>query len=359
MSKWGKWLGKLAQALGVLWGVATLIFFLFNVLTGDPARMMMDQREDPEVLAAIRAKYGLDQSVLTQYGYYLNDLSPISWHSDEPSAYTHFENHGYHGVSLFPMAKGELVLKWPYLRESFQQQGRAVSTIISDTLPNTAVLAVASILIAIVLGIWIGVISALKVNSWFDRFWTVVGTLGMSVPSFFSAILIAWLFGFVLSEYTGLSMTGSLYGVDDYGTGRYIQWQNLILPALTLGIRPLGVIIQLTRSSVLETLNQDYIRTAKAKGLTMGQIVRKHVLRNSMNPVVTAISGWFASMLAGAVFVEYIFGWNGLGKQIVDALNQKDLPVVMGAVLTIAGIFVVINVLVDGIYRWLDPRIRD
>lgn len=351
-------LRKIGQAIGVLFGVATLIFILFNVLSGDPARMMMDQREDEEVLAAIRAKYGLDQSLPTQYFYYLNDLSPLSWHSDEAQSYTHFENHNYSGFEFVGIGEGHLALKWPYLRESMQQQGRGVRDVIGETLPNTAVLAVTSILIAVLFGILIGVISALYKDGWFDRFWTVVGTLGMSLPSFFSAILIAWLFGFIWSSWTGLSMTGSLYEVDDYGTGRYLALDNLILPALTLGIRPLGVIIQLTRSSVLETLNQDYIRTARAKGLNTIQVVRRHVLRNSLNPVVTAVSGWFASMLAGAVFVEYIFGWNGLGKQIVDALNQKDLPVVMGAVLTISALFVIINILVDFVYGWLDPRVR-
>lgn len=358
-----RWIGvllsKAGQAVSVLFGVATLIFILFNVLAGDPARMMMDQREDEAVLQAIRAKYGLDQPLFVQYGYYLNDLSPVSWHSSDEGSYTHWENHAYEGRLLFRAFSGDMAFKFPYLRESFQQQGRKVTSVIRETLPNTAVLALASISLAVLVGVVIGVLSALWRDSWFDRLWTVVGTLGMSVPSFFSAILIAWIFGFVLSEYTGLNMTGSLYEIDDYGTGRYLSLKNLILPALTLGIRPLGVIIQLTRGSVLEVLGQDYVRTARAKGLSTYEIVRRHVLRNSLNPVVTAVSGWFASMLAGAVFVEFIFGWNGLGKQIVDALNQKDLPVVMGAVLTIAALFVVINILVDAAYRWLDPRIRN
>ena len=129
------------------------------------------------------------------------------------------------------------------------------------------------------------------------------------------------------------------------------------MPAVVLGIRPLAVVVQLMRNSLLETLNQDYIRTAKAKGLSMSAIIRKHALKNSLNPVVTAVSGWFASMLAGAVFVEYIFGWNGLGKEIVDALNYQDLPVIMGAVLTIATTFILINILVDLIYAYLDPRV--
>ena len=136
------------------------------------------------------------------------------------------------------------------------------------------------------------------------------------------------------------------------------QWKNLILPALVLGIRPLAVVIQLMRNSLLEVLNQDYIRTARAKGLNQFQVVKNHALRNSLNPVITAISGWFASMLAGAVFVEYIFGWNGLGKEIVTALNTLDLPVIMGAVLVIAMVFITVNILVDLIYGWLDPRVK-
>ena len=183
-------------------------------------------------------------------------------------------------------------------------------------------------------------------------------TLGMSVPSFFSAILCAWFFGFVLHEYTNLEMTGSLYELDDYGENVTIKWKNLILPALVLGIRPLAVVIQLMRNSLLEVFNQDYIRTARAKGLSEFQIIKKHAIKNALNPVVTAISGWFASMLAGAVFVEYIFGWNGLGKEIVNALNTLDLPVIMGSVLIIAVLFIIINIFVDVIYGWLDPKVK-
>ena len=233
-----------------------------------------------------------------------------------------------------------------------------MSEVISETLPNTAILAVFAIFIAIVLGIIFGVLSAVFKDSVFDRIIAVISTLGMSVPSFFSAILFAWLFGFVLHEFTGLEMTGSLYVVDDFGEGSYVQWKNLILPAIVLGIRPLAVVIQLMRNSLLEVLSMEYVRTAKAKGLTMYQVIKKHALKNSLNPVITAISGWFASMLAGAVFVEYIFNWNGLGKEIVNSLNTLDLPVIMGSVLVIATLFIIINILVDVIYSWLDPRIR-
>jgi len=153
-------------------------------------------------------------------------------------------------------------------------------------------------------------------------------------------------------------MTGNLYELDDFGEKIELKLKNLILPAVVLGIRPLAVVIQLMRNSLLEVFNQDYIRTAKAKGLSEFQIIKNHAIKNAMNPVVTAISGWFASMLAGAVFVEYIFNWNGLGKEIVDALNNLDLPVIMGSVIIIATMFVMINILVDLIYGWLDPKIR-
>jgi peptide/nickel transport system permease protein len=209
------------------------------------------------------------------------------------------------------------------------------------------------------LGIILGIVSVLFKDGWIDKLIQLVSTFGMSVPSFFSAILFAWLFGFVLHEYTGLNMTGSLYEVDDFGEGSYIQWKNLILPALVLGIRPLAVVSQLMRNSLLEVLNQDYIRTAKAKGLSLYQVIKRHALKNALNPVITAISGWFASMLAGAVFVEYIFGWNGLGKEIVEALNTLDLPIIMGAVIVIASLFILINIFVDLIYGWLDPKISN
>src|SRR5690606_11037079 len=141
--------------------------------------------------------------------------------------------------------------------------------------------------------------SALVKDSWWDRALLVITSIGTSTPSFFSAIIIGFIFAFLLHNLTGLSMTGSLYEIDDWGSGKNLQLKNLILPAFTLGIRPLAVITQLTRNSLLETLNQDYIRTAYAKGLKSSQVIRKHALKNSLNPVITATSGWFASMLAG------------------------------------------------------------
>ncbi|WP_223033601.1 ABC transporter permease [Hanstruepera marina] len=351
-------LNKLFYAFLTLFGVVTVIFLLFNVLPGDPAKMMLGQNQSAEQVEAVRKKYGFDKPKLTQYFYYLNDLSPVSFHSNQSEDYTFLRKNKYSAAKLFTIANTTVVLKWPYLRESFTKQGKPVSQVIGETLPNTFVLAVSAIIIAMLLGLVLGVISAIYKDTWLDKLIQILSTVGMSVPSFFSAILFAWFFGFVLHEYTNLEMTGSLYELDDYGESLHIQWKNLILPAVVLGIRPLAVVIQLMRNSLLEVYNQDYIRTARAKGLSEYQIIKNHAIKNAMNPVVTAISGWFASMLAGAVFVEYIFGWNGLGKEIVNALNTLDLPVIMGAVLIIAIIFIIINIFVDIIYAWLDPKVN-
>ncbi len=350
-------LQKLGYALLTLFGVITVIFFLFTILPGDPARMMLGQNETAEQLDVVKKKYGFDQPVSIQYVRYLNDLSPISFHSQSPEDYTFLSQGKYNAVQLFSIGNTTVVIKTPYLRESFQKNGKEVSEVIAETLPNTFILAVSAIVIAMLIGILLGIVSVLFKDGFIDKAIQLISTLGMSVPSFFSAIIFAWIFGFLLHEYTNLNMTGSLYEVDDFGNGKFIQWKNLILPAIVLGIRPLAVVSQLMRNSLLEVLNQDYIRTAKAKGLSFFQIIRKHALKNSLNPVVTAISGWFASMLAGAVFVEYIFGWNGLGKEIVNALNTLDLPVIMGAVIVIATLFIIINIFVDIIYGWLDPKI--
>jgi peptide/nickel transport system permease protein len=152
-------------------------------------------------------------------------------------------------------------------------------------------------------------------------------------------------------------MTGSLFDTDPFA-GRQMHLQNLILPAITLGIRPLAIITQLTRGSMLDVLDQDYIRTAYAKGLGKKIIIFKHALRNALNPVITAVTGWFAELLAGAFFVEYIFGWKGIGKVTVDALEKLDFPVVMGSVLVSAFFFVMVNLMADLLYAVVDPRVR-
>ena len=349
---------RLIYSVLTLFGVVTLIFFLFNVLPGDPAQMMLGQNQNSEQLINVKKKYGFDQPISTQYFYYINDLSPISFHSNNQENYTFLKEDKYSEIKLIKFDAFTVVSKFPYLRTSFTMQGKKVSEIIRNTLPNTIVLAISAITIAIIIGLFLGIISAIFKDSYIDKSIQLISVIGMSLPSFFSAILFAWFFGYILHEYTNLEMTGSLFELDDFGENYSIKLKNLILPAIVLGIRPLAVISQLMRNELLDVLNQDYIRTARAKGLSEYIVIKNHGIKNSLNPVVTAISGWFASLLAGAVFVEYIFGWNGLGKEIVNALNNLDLPVIMGSVLVIAFMFIIINILVDIIYAWLDPRVK-
>ena len=212
-------------------------------------------------------------------------------------------------------------------------------------------------LLALVLGIALGLMLAWQGDGPWARAVIGVSTLGMSAPSFFVAILMAWGLGVVWHDWTGLPASGGWRVLDPF-EGPQFAWKHLILPAFTLGIRPLSVVIQLTRNAAADVLEESYIRTARAKGISGWRLMRKHVLRNAMNPVLTAASGWFASMLAGAVFVEYVFGWNGMGLLMFRALESGDLPVVMGGVLVVSTTFVAVNLLVDVLYGWLDPRVR-
>lgn len=355
-----RYVGKrLLYGLLVLLGVVTLVFFLFNILPGDPARMMLGQRADQESIDIINRDLGRDKPVALQYLNYLNDLVPVSVHNNSDStSYFFLSADKYAPYStLLRLGSTSVVLKAPYLRRSYQSQ-RRVSEIIGSAFPQTALLAVVAMLFALIIGISLGVVSALHKDTWIDRVTLVLSTLGMSLPSFFAAILIAWLFAYVLADWTHLNMFGNLYTVDDYGCGEYIDLKNLILPALTLGIRPLATLTQLTKNSMLEALSQDYIRTARAKGLSHRRVVIKHALRNALNPVVTSASGWFAGLLAGAVFVEYVFDWKGMGVVIVDGLDKYDFPVVMGTILFICILLVLINILTDILYAVLDPRVR-
>lgn len=336
----------------VMFGITTILFLLFAILPGDAARMTQGQRTDVASLEAVRKEFGLDKPKHLQFAFYLNDLSPIAIHDNDT-----ISQKKYDYLKIVNLSDTKvLALKAPYLRRSYQSQ-KKVTDILFDTIPNTAILALVAMLFACIVGIFLGVMSALYRDTWVDKFALSFAILNVSMPSFFAGIIIAWLFAFVLGDYTGLNLSGSLYDYDPF-KGEVLNLSNLVLPALTLGLRPLSIIVQLTRSSMLDVLSKDYIRTAKAKGLSNKQIIWKHALKNALNPVVTAVSGWFASLMAGAFFVEYIFGWNGLGKVTVDALELSDLPVVMGAVLFIALIFVVINILVDVLYAVLDPRVR-
>jgi peptide/nickel transport system permease protein len=338
---------KIFYGVLVMIGVTTLVFFLFQGF-GDPSRLIIGQRADLATQENIRKELNLDKPKWKQFLLYLNDVSVVGFYTSEQ-----IETRQLKG--LFIGSNWHLAIKLPYLRRSYQSK-REVWDILMEALPGTILLASAAMLIATTLGILLGVIAAVHKDSWIDTSTVFSSILGISAPSFFMGIIIAYVFGFVLSRYTGLHMTGSLFDTDPF-QGRHLELKNLILPALTLGIRPLAIITQLTRGSMLEVLNQDYIRTAYAKGLSPRRVIWKHALRNSLNPVLTAITGWFAELLAGAFFVEYIFGWKGIGKVTVDALSKLDFPVVMGSVLVTSFFFIVINILADMLYGLIDPRV--
>jgi ABC-type dipeptide/oligopeptide/nickel transport system permease component len=442
--------------------VITVIFFLFHTKPGDPVRMLGGNNSNKEILDAIRKDLGLDLPLYKQYLLYLNDLSPISIHSTNEDSHLHWDTSKYNGVEMFSISEDRvLAFKFPHFRRSYRTKQK-VAEIIAESLPGTIVLALSAIIFATIIGVILGIFAALYKGSFFDSFSLVVAVLGMSGPSHFMAIIIAWIGGYLwyevtylpelpvyffsagliigiafnrfyqrmqvakglavpaffdesktglkaifmrtwnnfswkfliesglkgfglgvicwliglgvngLMDYeflpmintylefpgTGLETNGSLYEIDNLTGEEYLKISNLILPALTLGIRPLAIVLQLTRSSMLDVMSQDYIRTATAKGLSKYQVVVKHSLKNALNPVITAISGWFASLLAGAVFVENIFNWNGIGKKVFDSVVNDDFPVVVGSVLIIATMFVIINIMVDIIYGILDPRIR-
>lgn len=416
-------LKKTGYGLLVLLGVVTVVFFLFNLAPGDPVRNLVGENASEQTVQNMRRKLDLDLPIGKRFALYLNDLSPLSVHNPTVAeSRIYLDSSKYSFATLIPLsANRAVVMKWPYLKRSFLTD-KNVSEILGEVIPGTVVLAVVSILLALIIGLLIGIVAALNKDTAYDRALLFISALGMAGPSFFVAIIVAWIgavlwrdqisiptFPFIaIAAYlfvkwylkrrnasskllnrvsivvvaiwvlwmfipfpipmrmfahrlhlpgTGLNMTGSLYDVDVW-KGEYLNLQNMILPIVTLMIRPLSVIVQLTRSSLLDVMQQDFIRTARAKGLSEYQVIFKHALRNSLNPVITAVSGWFASLLAGAVFVEFVFGWKGLGQQMFTAIESQDLPVVMGGVIVIAAAFVIINILVDILYGWIDPRVR-
>lgn len=335
--------------ISVLAGLIVLIFILFQALPG-PEQILSSQRSDGETTKAIVKELGLDQPLYVQAIKYLNDVSPISLYDKDlvPK-----QLRGFH----IDFRNWEFWLKFPYLRQSFQTR-RLVSNMLGEAFIGTLLLAMSAMLIAILLGVPLGIWASLKRNSWIDHFIVWFSAIGISVPSFFSAMIFSWLFGYVYHHYTGLPMTGSFFEIDDFGEERHIRFTHLILPALSLGIRPLAVLVQLTRNTMVEIMEMDFIQTARAKGLNESVVILRHALPNALNPLVTSVGGWFSSLLAGSFFTEYIFQWKGLGKVTIEALQQSDLPLVMGAVLFTACVFFAIHSLTELLYVWIDPRLR-
>lgn len=299
---------KLLYVIPVVWGVVTAIFILMAVVPGDPARIMMGQRGDPTTLARIRADLGLDLPLYQQYTNYMGKL-----------------------------VRGDLGTSY--------RNNEPVTTAISARFNNTLRLAFWAMLLAAVVGISAGVISAAKQYSWFDYAAMVIAISGISAPVFWVGLLLLLVFAYGLGWIPGVGM----------GDG---SWRYLILPAITLGIRPAALIARLTRSCMLEVLNQDYIRTARAKGIKETLVVLKHALRNAMIPVVTVVGTQISELLSGAVLTESIFAWPGIGRLAVEALINRDFPLIRGTVIVMAMIFLVANLLVDISYGFIDPRVR-
>ncbi len=331
--------------------VTLIILSIIYLAPVDPAQLTFGQNADAAMIEQKQKEIGLDKPLTTQFRLYLNDISPISIHENSD-----YNSNKYQFFKLIHFGKQVLVAKTPHLRESFQS-GRKVSDMLAEAIPQTLILAATAMFFGILIGVVLGIIASLKQYSWFDNFAVIISTLGYSLPSYVTGIIIAIIFGYYLGPYTGLNIQGGLTDVDNFTGEKIFVWKNLILPAIALGIRPVALITQLTRSSMLDVLNEDYIRTARAKGLSFYAVIFKHALRNALNPVLTAASGWFASLLAGAFFVEKVFNFNGLGLLTINALVDYDLPVVLGSVLFAAFVFVIINILVDVFYAILDPRV--
>ncbi len=344
---------SLVKSIGIFLGVSLLVFLLFNLSGNDPVRNVLGENTNAEIIENTRKKWNLDLSLTEQYFLFLNGMSPISFHSsDESSRWAWQES--FQGTN-FEFGGWILGLKWPFLGKSYIND-QNVSEVLFSVLPATLLLATVSILLSLVIGVILGIVASKYENTIWDKILISISSLGMSAPSFFMAIVLAWLLAVQWGALTGLPLTGSLYDLDPW-TGRHIEWRNIVLPVITLMIRPLGVVVQLMRSSLLEIYQQDFIRTARAKGLSESRILWVHAVPNSMNAVLTAISGWFASLLAGALFVEFVFGWRGMGQVMFQAIEKGDLPILMGGVITIALIFMVIDILMNRLYKVLDPRL--
>ena len=341
-------LNKLLYAALLLLGVIVVVFALFQLL-GDPVQQIAGQSGDQKTIDNIRKSLHLDQPKYKQLLLLINDVSPFSIYDSSEIAEKEIRGFIIGNEKKF-------VIKLPYFGKSYQSK-KDVGTLLFKSLPATFILACTAMLLASFIGILLGVISAVYKGTKIDTISIIISNIGISAPSFFIAILISYFFGIVFHQYTHLDCIGSLYDINEVTGEKYIALHHLVLPAITLGIRPLSIIFQLTRASMLDVLSKDYIRTAYAKGLSKTKVIFHHALINALSPVLISITGWFAELLAGSFFVEYIFGWNGLGKITVDALGKLDYPVVIGAVLISAFMFDCIQFLSDYLIRKFNPMI--
>ncbi len=304
---------RVAATFAVLWGVSVGVFALMHLVPGDPVRLALGTRYDPETYAALRHEAGLDRPLISQYFHWLGDA-----------------------------IRGDLGI-------SFRSQD-PVAAVIGERLPATISLAVAAILVALLISVPLGLLSALHPRSVLDRAATVVSQFGISVPDFWLGILAILVFAGSLGWFPA---GGYVPLTDD--PARWLS--HLVLPALTVGVVSGAVLTRFVRASALEVLGEDHTRTARAKGLPERTILRRHVLRNAAVPVLTVAGIQLAYLLSGVVVVEIVFSWNGLGQLALQAVQARDYPVLQGAVLLFALVFLVVNLVVDLLYAALDPRI--
>ncbi len=311
---------RILLSIPVLIGVSLITFFLTQV-GGDPVRIMMGQHADKDVIAQIRHELHLDEPLWKQYLYFLHDFFTGKLRSFKTKR---------------PV--------WDHLKERF---------------PYTLSLAILSIIIATIIGVSAGIISAVKRGSWFDNLAMLASMIGISTPVYLIGLVFILLFIKKLGWIHGVGVWDAWLEVD-LGSIVVQIWFPLciLLPAITLGAQPAAFIARITRSSMLEVVKQDYIRTARAKGVPEREVVLKHALRNALIPVITVLGLEFAYLLGGAVLTETVYAWPGLGTMAVQAFRDRDIPMIQGTVLFIAFTFVFMNLIVDVLYSWIDPRIR-
>lgn len=350
---------RVAYAASIFLAVAVLTQLLNAlVLSGraDPARQLLGQRAEESALHQVRRELGLHLSPALRILRALNDLSPLSLHKKDSESAFAFDPARHTGWYA-DAGSWRIALKWPYVGYSYQN-GEPVHRLLFRAIPATVVLAVTALLIGLFWGILLGFWAALKHGKITDAALSSIASLGVAVPSFLVALLAQFLFAFRWGHYTGLPLMGSLIVPNADGAG--VQWalQNLVLPAFVLGIRPMASILNVVRTAVLETLSAEYVKTACAKGLSSQRVYLRHVLPNALMPVVSLAGNWLAGLMGGAVFVEYVFGWNGVGKLLVEALENRDFNIVSGILLYMAFMFLLIHYATEWVYGLLNPELR-
>ncbi|MGD1819164.1 MAG: ABC transporter permease [Pleomorphochaeta sp.] len=302
---------RLMMMIPVLLGVTFIVFFIMNLTPGDPAAIILGDQASAEALAMKRVELGLDQPLVVRYLNYIWNML-----------------HGDLGISY----KTQLSV-WDQVIDKF---------------PNTAILAIAGIFVALLIGIPVGILSAKKQYSFGDNFSMVLSLIGVSMPNFWLGLLLSLLFALKLGWFPSQGM----------GEGFGPLLKSIVLPAITLGTGSAATIVRMTRSSMLEVIRQDYIDTARSKGITEKTVTRTHMLKNALIPIITAVGLQFGILLGGAMLTETVFSWPGLGRLMVDSIVSKDIPLVLGTAIFIAVMFSFVNLIVDIIYAFVDPRIK-